>query len=144
MGDIPEGDTTRIVAGGPSIGVSIFTTPAACNLAADGEPIPILEYSVHFECPDETNFTGSFEHNGYVSIALKDLSLLHWNKEHIHAAIGAVANPASISCFSLYGADYITVLLTTRYKDYFDIPHNLRLKTLESSHSDTHVHRVWR
>jgi hypothetical protein len=71
LGDIPLGDQLPISAKARGAGVIVFNTPVARDAAVDGENIPVRQYTVHFERPEETEVEGSFEHGGYVILALE-------------------------------------------------------------------------
>lgn len=71
-----RGDSARVAIGGPSAGI-VFLDDATHDSAMDGEAIQVREVSIHFERPEEADLLGSFEHSGYVSLALEDLFLGH-------------------------------------------------------------------
>ncbi|GJN28254.1 hypothetical protein PR202_gb16359 [Eleusine coracana subsp. coracana] len=93
----------------------------------DEDPLEELEFTISFERHEEaTRF--NFEHSGYVSLALNDFPLEHWNKHRVHIALGAIANPTRVSQVSLTGADYTGIFVSARFESYHNIPGELRVK----------------
>jgi hypothetical protein len=105
-----------------------FARPKHRDATAEGEPIPVMEYSVHFEHPHELTNYSLFEHSGYTTIALEDYAIEHWNKHHVEVAAGAMANPMGITQLSLSGTDYSAVVFTARYESCLDFPLELHQK----------------
>jgi hypothetical protein len=144
LGDIPLGDQLPISAKARGAGVIVFNTPVARDAAVDGENIPVRQYTVHFERPEETEVEGSFEHGGYVILALEKSPLQHWNKTDVLIAMGGVANPTQISPVCFLGADFTAVIVTARYVSFSDIPVVLRLKKDDDTFSTADIYPVRR
>jgi hypothetical protein len=77
LGDIPLGGQLPISAAARGAGVVVFNTPAAFDVGADGENIPMHQYTVHLKRPEETKVEGSFEHGRFVTLVLEKFLLQH-------------------------------------------------------------------
>jgi hypothetical protein len=77
LGDIPLGDQLPISVVARGAGVNVFNTRASRDAAVDGDNIMVRQYTVHLEHPEETEVEGSFQHGGYVTLALEKFPLKH-------------------------------------------------------------------
>lgn len=50
-----NGDRTQIRPSSMGAGVVVFDRPFDCDTAVDGLPVPVMEYSLHFERPQDTD-----------------------------------------------------------------------------------------
>ncbi|RLN28578.1 hypothetical protein C2845_PM05G19200 [Panicum miliaceum] len=72
--------------------------------------------------PDDTPNSHYFEHEAFVTVAIKDYSLEHWNRERIVSSAGPYANPYSADPVCVQGVDFSIVILTVKAKGVADIP----------------------